>query len=536
MIGLTGFQTKNIDVILWFFFIITFGGLFVLSFVYVVPAEDAVILYEYAKNLAKTGLITYGGSEIPIEGATDFLWMVVIAALKAIGINEFASSLVLNFLGLALVASFFRNPIEKVLVGAAFLLTPFLYSSFSGFSTISFSAVYIISIKLLFDKSKYLYISLLVLCLVRPDGVVWGAGVVLIRIFQVENSEELKIEISRCFGWLIVPGLLYFASRYWYFGELLPLPFLVKSSGPASFFIFHLGSLAAISVVLLPVIFTLGALIKSKEEAIRILILFLMPVLFYAVMRLDQNIGNRFLAPMFFAGLYIFSRFYGTRAIAIFVSLSAFTMLNLTVNTADSVVSSSRENIYYISKDLKELQGRMLITEAGRLTYYSDWFSEDSWGLNTPRFAHNLITVEDVEAGDYDLSVGHCNLSLLDSKKNLNQDGQRSWLNQCKTLVSYIKQSDFDVYLVPFLNDPESLIIRYLVPYLNDPESLKIHIKKFLGRPVDAGTESCARHDIYAIAPSYENREKLEKLIYKHGGISYNASIKIVNDTVCISR
>ena len=56
-----------------------FGGLFALSYVYVVPAEDAVILYEYAKNLAQTGLITYGVASVPIEGATDFLWMVVIA-------------------------------------------------------------------------------------------------------------------------------------------------------------------------------------------------------------------------------------------------------------------------------------------------------------------------------------------------------------------------------------------------------------------------------------------------------------------------
>ena len=78
-------QNSKYDLILWLLFFLVFGGLFTLSYVYVVPAEDAVILYEYAKNLAQTGLITYGGASVPIEGATDFLWMVVIAFFKSIG-------------------------------------------------------------------------------------------------------------------------------------------------------------------------------------------------------------------------------------------------------------------------------------------------------------------------------------------------------------------------------------------------------------------------------------------------------------------
>ena len=519
MINFIKFQTKNIDLILWVIFLITFGGMFILSFNYVVPAEDSVILYEYAKNLANSGVITYGGNDIPIEGATDFLWMVVIALLKVIGINEFASSLALNFVGLAIVASCFTNPMEKVLVGAAFLLTPFLYSSFSGFSTIFFSAVFVVSIKLLFDKNKYLYTSLLVLCLVRPDGVVWGAGVVLIRLLHVKKIEELKIEISRLVYWLIVPCLLYFAWRYWYFEEILPLPFLVKSSVPADLFIFHLESIKPIWVVLFPVILTTFALAKNKEEATKIFILFLMPIMFYAAMRLQQNVGNRFLAPMFFAGLYIFSRFYGVRATAIFVSLSAFTLFYYTVNTLNSVASSSRENIYYLSKDLKNLHGRMLITEAGRLPYYSDWYSEDSWGLNTPKFAHKLITVADVEAGNYDLIVGHCDLHLIRSSEDLNNDGQRSWLNQCKSLVSFIKQRAYHIYLIPFLKEQESL---------------KTQIKKFLNMSVYSVSESCTRHDIFAVSPSYQDRQKLEKLIYKHGGIEYNSRMKVLKDNLCL--
>lgn len=510
-------QNSKYDLILWLLFFVVFGGLFALSYVYTVPAEDAVILYEYAKNLAQKGLITYGGASVPIEGATDFFWMVVIAFLKVLGINEFASALFINFLCLAIMASLFRNSIEKLLVGAAFLLTPFLYSSLSGFSTITFSTLYVIAIKLLLDRSKYLYFSILVLCLVRPDGVVWGAGLVLIRVLQCKTFDEFKGELRKGLSWLVVPGLIYFILRYWYFGELFPLPFLVKSSGQANLLIFHSYSLQSIGVVLLPVILTVIAQLKDKKEATQFILLFLLPVIFYASMRLDQNIGNRFLAPMFFGGLYLLSRQYQIRATIIFVFLSAYTMLGTAVSTAYNVAISSNENIYYLAKDLKQIHGKMLITEAGRLAYYSDWRSDDSWGLNTPKYAHRLITSEDVRQGNYDLIVAHCDLDMLDPKNNLIHDGQRSWINQCKTLVTVIKQGDFSVYLVPF----------------NDSPSLKNKIKYFVKTAGSVPTQSCERHDIYAVSNQFQDREKLENLLYEHGGVAYNLNMDILGDKVC---
>jgi hypothetical protein len=518
MIRSLSIRNYKYDIILWLLFFVVFGGLFALSYVYVVPAEDAVILYEYAKNFAQTGLITYGGASVPIEGATDFLWMVVIAFLKVLGINEFASALFINFLCLAIMASLFRNSIEKLLVGAAILVTPFLYSSLSGFSTITFSTLYVIAIKLLLDRSKYLYFSILVLCLVRPDGVVWGAGLVLIRVLQCKTFDEFKGEFSRCLSWLVVPGLIYFIFRYWYFGELFPLPFLVKSSGHANLLIFHSSSLKAIVIVLFPLVLAVVALLKDKKEVAQFILLFLLPVVFYASMRLEQNIGNRFLAPMFFGGLYLLSRQYEMRATIIFVLLSAYTMHGATLSTANSVANSSNENIYYLAKDLKQIYGKMLITEAGRLTYYSDWHSDDSWGLNTPKYAHRLITSEDVRQGSYDLIVAHCDLDMLDPKYDLIHDGQRSWTNQCKTLVSVIRQDEFSVYLVPFRNENPTLLDR---------------IKSFVKAAGSVPTQSCERHDIYAVSNQFQDRKKLENLLFDHGGVAYNLNMDILYDTVC---
>ena len=45
-----------------------------------VPQEDAYILYRYSENLAGGHGIVWNVGETPTDGATDFLWMLVLAA------------------------------------------------------------------------------------------------------------------------------------------------------------------------------------------------------------------------------------------------------------------------------------------------------------------------------------------------------------------------------------------------------------------------------------------------------------------------
>ncbi|SAL00452.1 hypothetical protein AWB77_06143 [Caballeronia fortuita] len=103
--------------------------LFWLAYTYAVPTEDAVILFEYARNLARTGVISYGHSGIPVEGATDFLWMVMIAALKRAGVPEFLSALALNFAGALIILSQLKDSARKIIALFGLLLTPYLYAA-----------------------------------------------------------------------------------------------------------------------------------------------------------------------------------------------------------------------------------------------------------------------------------------------------------------------------------------------------------------------------------------------------------------------
>ena len=107
-----------------------------------IPAEDAIILYDYARNLKNSSIITYGGADYPIEGATDFLWMVLIACLGTLGFAEFAASLALTGVSTIAAPIGFRNLRSRAWLIFGLFATPYLCASLSGFSAIFFSACY----------------------------------------------------------------------------------------------------------------------------------------------------------------------------------------------------------------------------------------------------------------------------------------------------------------------------------------------------------------------------------------------------------
>ncbi|NOT83023.1 MAG: hypothetical protein HOP01_09965, partial [Gallionella sp.] len=235
-----------------------------MAYQFTIPSEDAVILFEYAKNLATKGVITYGGADTPIEGATDFLWMLIIAAFKKIGITEFFSALLLNFVGAVILIALVKPFWARLIMVLGLLCTPYLYSSLSGFSAIFFSAWYCWCLYLALQKKSGLYFSILILCLVRPDGVVWGAGLILLRLLDVQDQATRKKEIRNLITHLVVPGLMYFLWRAWYFAEWLPLPFLVKVAGERDLILVWSQSLVAVGATLIPALIAV-AFVKNRR-------------------------------------------------------------------------------------------------------------------------------------------------------------------------------------------------------------------------------------------------------------------------------
>lgn len=491
------------------------GTGFYIAYTSIGPAEDAVILFDYSRNLATRGVITYGtGSSAPVEGATDFLYMILITLTSKLGLTEFASALALNYLAILLIFYvFWRTSSSTVLPLVAVAFTPFFYATLMGFSAILFASVYVLCLFFTLQKDRRLYVAILGLCLLRPDGIVWSAGLVAIRLVQTEKPHLTREVLHLCFC-LVAPGLAYFAWRVWYFGEWLPLPFIVKSSGERDF--------GVTAQYLLPILIPAAAGILCVTDKLeltrRLSSLFALPIIFYSSIRLEQNIGDRFLAPMFFGTLLVLVSQHFKTATRIFIFLSVCLMWQLTSQAFDEIEYSTKSTARPIGLELRKLPpGKLLSTEAGMLTYYSEWGADDSWGLNTPKYAHRLITRNDIASGSYDLIMAHCDINLLATitQPGLKTPATRTWVHHCEAMSDFLHSSGYSIYLVPTLGSEDSNL-----DY------------SFIG----PGT-TCVPHLIYAVSPTYVAAPRVKDILRRFGASEYDQSARMyVGGDICRTK
>ena len=485
------------------------GILYFLASSNIYPAEDAVMLFDYSRNLADRGVITYGsGTAVPIEGATDFLYMLLVAILSKCGVSEFEAALSLNFLGIILICHVMLKSTQKIWVPlVAVIGTPYLYASLLGFSAMSFASVYMLAVYLLLNQDRRTYLAAIGMCLVRPDGVVWCIGIIAARLSSIEKSQRAS-DLKYLLGYFVAPGILYFIWRLWYFKEWLPLPFLVKSSGERS--------LAQILDALLPILIPTISVLLCADDRWRLtktsIVLFSMPILFYSVMRLEQNTGNRFLSPLFFGMLLLVGTERSLRLIILFIFLSICLGYPMLSTALQNMAYTTNETSRPIGVRLQHLsRGKLLSTEAGNLAYYSTWTAEDSWGLNTPKYAHGLITTGEVAGGDYDLIVMHCDIGTLKSGRfPLTKATEvRSWANQCHSLEGFLRSSDYDVMLVPIVTSST-------------------------GKQADDSGSTCVRRLIYAISPHYKDHVQIRNMLMAFSAIPMNSSGNVyIGDAAC---
>ena len=108
--------------------------------------------------------------------------------------------------------------------------------------------------------------------------------------------------------------------------------------------------------------------------------------------------------------------------------------------------------LYNISQDIKFLEGNVLTTEAGRISYYTDnLFVEDAWGITNPKYAKKIITSKDLTSDDFDFAILHCDITNL-FKKNLTDMTRRSWKNMCNNITKFLNSNldQYSIFLVPF--------------------------------------------------------------------------------------
>ncbi len=460
------------------------------------PHEDALILFKYAKNLFETGVISYSVGGPPAEGATDFLFMAVVSGVGGALGDYYAAAAPVNAAGLTGLlwmicaaagpdaAPMRSRRLVVALAALALVVSPAFVPSVWGFSALSYAAMTTLLVHLLHRRPGWgLAMTPLIglaAGLWRPDGVIAGviAAGIAFAILRRANPSRLPAFFAAS-GAALVLGLCYFGWRWSYFGEMLPLPLMVKSTANAVFP--GLLDTAKAVVYCAPVLFA-AALGRRPLRLLLALspVLALTFALTFAVQ--SQNIAYRFEAPLFAAAVYGFAagaldrdmgriaRLLACGAVAGFCILAGWKIAAYNfrkLGDDDYLLRLSALQIHIVDAD-----DRIVLTEAGKLAYFSDARLFDATGLNNAEAASARIDANWVEDQSPDVAMFHpasvfaapADLTGvrpfpcggLEAMRNPRAEVEGSVMFAADAIGSFLalRAADFECYLVGYAGDP----------------------------------------------------------------------------------
>ena len=387
------------------------------------PEEDAAMLMRYSRHLAAGHGIVWNIGEKPVDGATDFLFMVVLAAVhglglsletaaRAIGLTAHAATVWLVFGSARRVFGASR---EWALVPAVFIgVGPGLRHLAAGYGTPLFAltatVTWVLACHLARAESGHearpalgFALAALVMGLARPEGVFLG-GFMLLAVLVDRGGRGARAILTRFVVVLLTLGLLYFLWRWQYFGYPLPNPFYKKGGGTLYWhslrqswknlwalgwpFLWLVplglairGARRAALFVALPVVLfvTLFVLISDETNFVMRFRYPILPVLLVGCVPVAQALWASWprrlpaalvrLVPLALAGALAFAQHQGYRFVA-----------------------PQRLGLYDAGLVLRDYAARgfaLVTTEAGLLPLVSEWRAVDAWGLNDPYVAHH---------------------------------------------------------------------------------------------------------------------------------------------------
>jgi hypothetical protein len=229
-------------------FVATFLPLTFINFEKIHPAEDAAMLMRYAVHLAQGYGIVWNIGEKPVDGATDFLFMVMTALLIKSGLTPEVAIRSLIF------TAHLINALLIYLAGAlifrvdhriAFLASPALGHGERNvlcgdlFWRPSLCVICICRLVVCDahdSRPKRVVVGTRVRFLLAADGLTRPEGVILtfLMLIGLVIARGWRNALTPAIAWFaFVVGLggLYFLWRWDYFGHPLPNPFYKKGGG-----------------------------------------------------------------------------------------------------------------------------------------------------------------------------------------------------------------------------------------------------------------------------------------------------------------
>jgi hypothetical protein len=214
--------------------------------------DDAFITMRYVKNFVDGNGLVYNIGE-RVEGYTHFLWLMLLAASKAVGFDSVDASMWLGIAAYAgiiillLLISFRehkKNP-KALWLPIAAALFAFNYDTqvwASGGLETSLYTLLILSAFYLWFYSKFSEqrrllltgLALALISLTRPDGVLFTAtAIALLAAREIRKGKSVPSAL-RSVGILLLPSIIigvpYLIWKYSYYGDILPLTYYAKSA------------------------------------------------------------------------------------------------------------------------------------------------------------------------------------------------------------------------------------------------------------------------------------------------------------------
>jgi hypothetical protein len=401
------------------------------------PHEDAYILFKYCDNLARGEGIVFSSGGPHAEGATDFLWMLVLAAGRFVGVDPAIGAAALNtiaFFACALLVA--RISDERGSRAIAFtaplllLITPCALASYLGFSAMTFATLAVlVARRFAAGPLRALPPLALLLGLFRPDGVLLGASFVALAIacgpFARADAVERKrflVRLAAC----VAIGAAYFVWRWRYFGELLPLPAQVKShyAGLPP----GLGETADWIASTMAPLLLVGILARVwvhrapiDRAALLALVPFVLHTASFALVVPSQNVANRFESPfalaLFVLAIDLAQRQPPPSVRAARVRSAAFAIALVVAFYPQAVIAKDIAQTAFLDDyvdvfacrlgTLAHGKLRVAATEAGRVLYWTRGPVMDLVGLNTRETASRPPTRALLDDFDPDLVMFH---------------------------------------------------------------------------------------------------------------------------------
>jgi len=422
------------------------------------------MLLRYSEHLAQGHGITWNVGEKPVEGATDFLYMVMVAGIsKATGLGVIQSA--------------------RILIGACWIMLPLLVflatrltlggnrwfcAAIAFYMAAGPGAKYVQTCfgapvaalaagitwwlanelmyrKVTWSKAMGLGLSAVILGLIRPEGCLLGLFILLaVVIKRPRQFGPIVLGFLVCFGTI---GLTYFLWRWHCFGYLFPNPFYVKGGGhlhpdglkrsvgnvcrmlwPA----IPIGLLALraratrsnLGVMLVPVILFTGIwlLLSNENNAVMRFQFPLVPIVLISLPSLLWGISAQMNIPK----LSDLSSGVRLATVASAISCLLICMFTFGQIYGPSVDFASGIEYPTAMRKFANKGYTMVVTEAGQFPFYSKWRAVDALGLNDTHIAHFGISEAYLDEYQPELLMYHVGIwgAQKDFDAELREDGK----------------------------------------------------------------------------------------------------------------